>query len=43
MISFGMPMLILSLNNAQDKQIIEKVFDFWIIDLVINQYMLLLG
>ena len=43
MISFGVPLIILSLNSAEDERIVENLFDFWIVDMVISQYMLLIG
>ena len=43
MITFGVPMVLLQLNRDEESEIIESIYDFWIIDLLLNQYMLLLG
>ena len=35
---FGIPMLVLNLNRSEDSQIIMSPFDFWAIDMLLNQY-----
>ena len=40
---FGVPLVMLDANSNDEKEIIEGTFNFWIADLVYNQYMLSLG
>ena len=40
---FGVPLVMLNANGAEDKELTEKVFDNWIFDLMYTQYMLALG
>jgi hypothetical protein len=40
---FGIPMVVLNQNRSDDNSVISKTFDFWFIDMMINQYLLALG
>ena len=40
---FGVPLMILQLNAYRDLDIVEPVFDFWVADLFVSQYLLILG
>jgi hypothetical protein len=40
---FGIPMAVLNQNREEDQNVISKTFDLWIIDMIINQYLLALG
>lgn len=40
---FGVPMVILNLNRNEETQVIQKVFDLWFIDMLLNQYLMALG
>ena len=41
--TFGVPMIILNLNLDADSQVVDEVFDFWLVDMLLNQYLLALG
>ena len=43
LLTFGVPMVLLNLNRGDDNVIIEPIFGFWILDLLMNQYLLALG
>ena len=43
LLTFGIPMVLLNLNRSEDNAIIDPVFGFWLLDLVMNQYLLALG
>ena len=43
LLMFGVPLLILEGNSADGKELIEGAFNFWVFDLVYNQYLLALG
>ena len=40
---FGVPMTIINNNHLEDELVVAKVFDFWIIDMLLNQYLTALG
>ena len=40
---FGVPVVMLDMNSSEDKELLEATFNFWIVDLIYNQYMLALG
>ena len=40
---FGVPMVMLNLNRADDEQVIEPTFGHWLPDMFLNQYFLSLG
>ena len=40
---FGMPMVMLNLNRADNNQVVDEVFGFWGLDAFLNQYLLALG
>merc|ERR1719362_155131 len=40
---FGVPVLMLDMNSAEDAELIDDNFHFWLVDLMFNQYMLALG
>ena len=40
---FGIPLVMLDANSNEDKQLIDSAFNFWLLDLVFNQYLLSLG
>lgn len=41
--TFGIPMVILNFNRENENQVVEGIFDFWILNMFINQYLLALG
>lgn len=43
LLTFGIPMVLLNLNRGEDNAIIEPIFGFWLLDLIMNQYLLALG
>lgn len=43
LLMFGVPVLILDMNSAEDAGLIDDNFNFWLLDLMFNQYMLALG
>jgi len=40
---FGVPLIILDKNRAEDELVIEGIFGNWLADMFINQYLLALG
>ena len=40
---FGIPMVVLNQNRDEDHAVIPKIFNLWIVDMMINQYLLALG
>ena len=40
---FGVPMIMLNLNRAEDKSIVDDPFNSWVFDMLLNQYLVLLG
>ena len=43
LLMFGVPVLMLDMNSAEDAELIDDNFHFWLVDLMFNQYMLALG
>ena len=43
LLMFGFPFVILNQNRFDGDEIIEKSIDNWVIDMIINQYLLALG
>lgn len=43
LLTFGVPMVLLNLNRGDDNAVIEPIFGFWVLDLLMNQYLLALG
>ncbi len=43
LIMFGIPMVILNNSRGQDNLVLEGPFDFWILNMLLNQYLLALG
>ena len=40
---FGVPIVMLNANSAKEKELMDKVFDNWVFDLIYTQYMVALG
>ena len=40
---FGIPMAVMNQNRSEDHAVIPKIFDLWMIDMMLNQYLLALG
>ena len=40
---FGVPMIMLNLNREPDAQIVDPIFNSWMLNLLLNQYLLALG
>ena len=40
---FGVPMVMLNLNRAEEKSIVDDPFNSWVFDMLLNQYLVLLG
>ena len=40
---FGVPLVMLDGNSADEKELIEGAFNYWLLDLLYNQYLLCLG
>ncbi len=43
LIMFGIPMVILNNNRGPENQVLDGPFEIWILDMLMNQYMLALG
>ena len=43
LVMFGVPVVMLDASSSEDKDLMEKVFNFWLLDLFYTQYMLALG
>ena len=43
LVMFGVPVVMLDASSSEDKDLMEKVFNFWLFDLFYTQYMLALG
>ena len=41
--TFGVPMIILNLNLDAESQVVDDVFGFWLVNMLLNQYLLALG
>ena len=41
--TFGIPMIILNLNLDAESQVVDDVFGFWLVNMLLNQYLLALG
>ena len=40
---FGIPMVMLDLNRTEENALVDPTFGFWLLNLLLNQYMLALG
>ena len=40
---FGVPMVVLNLNRVEENSIVEDSFNIWVFDMLLNQYLVLLG
>ena len=40
---FGIPMVILNNNRTEENSLIDNPINFWVFDMLINQYLLALG
>ena len=40
---FGVPLIMLDASSADGSEMIEGVFNYWLFDLIFNQYLLSLG
>ena len=43
LIMLGVPLVILNSSSQEEKELYDGVFDFWVFDLMYNQYLLSLG
>lgn len=43
LLMFGVPLVFLDANSMSEKELIEGIFGFWVLDLIYNQYLLSLG
>ena len=41
--TFGIPMIILNLKLDEESQVVDEVFGFWLVNMLLNQYLLALG
>ena len=41
--TFGIPMIILNLKLDAESQVVDEVFGFWLVNMLLNQYLLALG
>lgn len=41
--TFGVPMIILNLNLDAESQVVDDVFGYWVLNMLLNQYLLALG
>ena len=43
MMMFGTPIIMLNLNRTDDNKVVDEIFGFWGLDILLNQYLLALG
>ena len=41
--TFGIPMIILNFNRQEENKVVDGLFSFWFLNMMINQYLLALG